>query len=80
METREAIGEHMREAGERLEREMRRSATFVDEAIVPKVRRNRSVTLRTVSDKLWQLNDQLGDQLGSDSRNHARRRSAGSRR
>lgn len=79
MKTRKAMEGRMREAGERMERPVRRAVTFLDEAIVPEVRRNSSVTPRAVSDRLRQLANQLDDYMGGDSQNDVRRRSAGSR-
>ena len=61
----------LREAGERIEEELRRAVRFIDEEVVPEVRRNSSAALRTASERLRKLAERMDDERrrreGSDS-------------
>ena len=50
------------EAGSRLEEELRKAVRFVDEEVVPEVRRGGSAALRTASEELRKLADRLDDE------------------
>ena len=52
----------LREAGERIEEELRRAVRFIDEEVVPEVRRNSSAALRTASDRLRKLAERMDDE------------------
>lgn len=54
--------ERFQEAGSRLEEELRRAIRFVDEEVVPEVRRGGSVALRTASEELRKLADRMDDE------------------
>lgn len=56
------LEDHLREAGDRVEEEVRRAVKYLDEEVVPEVRRNGSVALRTVADKLRQMAEHLDDE------------------
>lgn len=52
----------LREAGERIEEELRRAVRYLEEEVVPEVRRNSSAGLRTLSERLGKLAEQLDDE------------------
>ena len=52
----------LRDAGERIEEELRRALRFIDEEVVPEVRRNSSAALRTASDRLRALAERMDDE------------------
>lgn len=52
----------IQDATSRLEEELRRAVRFVDEEVVPEVRRGGSAALRTASDELRKLADRLDDE------------------
>lgn len=54
--------ERLQEAGSRLEDELRRAIRYLDEEVVPEVRRNSSTALRTASDQLRKLAEKLDDE------------------
>ncbi len=59
--------QQLNEAGARLEDEVRRVVRYVDEEVVPEVRRNGSKALRIASDRLRQLAEQMEDRNGPGS-------------
>ncbi len=60
----------LKEAGERIEEELRKAVKYIDEEVVPEVRRNGSAALRIAADKLRTLAEHMDDE---------RRRSEGKR-
>ena len=54
--------ERIQEASSRLEEELRRAVRFVDDEVVPEVRRGGSTALRTAADELRKLADRLDDE------------------
>jgi hypothetical protein len=54
--------DRFQEAGSGLEEELRRAVRFVDEEVVPEVRRGGSTALRTASEELRKLADRLDDE------------------
>ncbi len=54
--------ERLHEAGERLEDEMRRAIRYLDEEVVPEVRRSGSSALRAAADQLRKLAEHLDDE------------------
>jgi len=54
--------DRLREAGSQLEDEVRRAIRFLDDEVVPEVRRNGSAALRTASDQLRKLAERLDDE------------------
>lgn len=63
--------DRLREASSQLEEELRRAVRFVDEEVVPEVRRGGSAALRTASEQLRKLAERLDDE--------SRKREAGPR-
>ncbi len=61
-EPKKGLEDHLREAGDRIEEEVRRAVKYLDDEVVPEVRRNGSCALRTVADKLRQLAEHLDDE------------------
>jgi hypothetical protein len=51
--------QHLNEAGARLEEEVRRVVKYVDEEVVPEVRKNSSKALRIAADRLQRLAEQM---------------------
>lgn len=51
--------QQLNEAGARLEEELRRVVRYVDDEVVPEVRRNGSKALRIASDRLRRLAEQM---------------------
>ncbi len=51
-----------REAGSQLEEELRRAIRFLDEEVVPEVRKTGSTAFRTASEELRKLADRLDDE------------------
>ena len=70
-EPQKPLEERLREAGSRLEEELRRAVKFIDDEVVPEVRRNSSSALRLAAEKLRKLADHMDDE---------RRRREGDRR
>ena len=60
------LGNRLREAGERIgtqiEQELQRTLRYIDEEVVPEVRRNGSTALRTAADRLRGLAERLEDE------------------
>ena len=54
--------ERLREASSQLEDELRRAIRFLDEEVVPEVRRNGSAALRTASEQLRKLAEKMDDE------------------
>ena len=54
--------ERFTEAGSKLEEELRRAIRFLDEEVVPEVRRTGSSALRTASEELRKLADRMDDE------------------
>ena len=54
--------ERLREASSQLEDELRKAIRFLDDEVVPEVRRNGSAALRTASDQLRKLAEKLDDE------------------
>ncbi len=54
--------DRLREAGSQLEDELRRAIRYLDEEVVPEVRRTGSTALRTASDELRKLAERLDDE------------------
>lgn len=54
--------EKFQDAGARLEEELRRAIRYVDDEVVPEVRRGGSVALRTASEELRKLADRIDDE------------------
>ena len=54
--------ERIREASSQLEEELRRAIRFLDDEVVPEVRRNGSAALRTASDQLRKLAEKMDDE------------------
>lgn len=54
--------EKLREASTQLEEELRRAIRFLDEEVVPEVRRNGSAALRTASEQLRKLAEKMDDE------------------
>ena len=57
--TRKAWEQQLNEAGARLEEELRRVVRYVDDEVVPEVRRNSSKALRIAADRLRRLAEQM---------------------
>ncbi len=57
--------QQLNEAGARLEDELRRVVRYVDEEVVPEVRRNGSKALRIASDRLRKLAEQMEERNSS---------------
>ena len=57
-----AWDERLREASSQLEEELRRAIRFLDDEVVPEVRRNGSAALRTASEQLRKLAERLDDE------------------
>lgn len=60
--SKKGLEDHLREAGDRVEEEVRRAVKYLDDEVVPEVRRNGSVALRNVAEKLRQLAEHLDDE------------------
>ena len=54
--------DRLREAGSQLEDELRKAIRFLDDEVVPEVRRNGSAALRTAADQLRKLAEKLDDE------------------
>jgi hypothetical protein len=55
----EQINEHLHEAGEQIEQELKRVVRFIDEKVVPEVREKSSIALRDASQRLAKLAEHL---------------------
>lgn len=58
------LEDRLRGAGERIEEEVRRAVRYLEDEVVPEVRRNSSAGLRTLSERLGKLAQQLDDEHG----------------
>jgi hypothetical protein len=56
------VGRRIEEAMERIELELRQAIAYVNDAVVPQVRRESISAMRTVADKLHKLADQIDSQ------------------
>ena len=54
--------DRIHEAGERIEEELRRAVRYIDDEVVPEVRRNSSVALRTAAERLKKLAERMDDE------------------
>lgn len=54
--------ERLREASSQLEDELRRAIRYLDDEVVPELRKNGSAALRTASDQLRKLAERLDDE------------------
>ena len=54
--------ERLADAGGRVEEELRRAVRFLDDEVVPEVRRNSSTALRAAAERLRQLAERLDDE------------------
>jgi hypothetical protein len=54
--------DRLREAGSQLEDELRKAIRYLDEEVVPEVRKSGSAALRTASDQLRKLAEKLDDE------------------
>jgi len=61
-------GRRIEEAVELIEMELRHAVAYVNDAIVPQVRRESITALRTVADKLRELADRFDQSAGPQSR------------
>lgn len=53
---------NLRDAGSKLEEELRRAIRFLDDEVVPEVRRSGSAALRKASEELRNLAEKLDDE------------------
>jgi bisphosphoglycerate-dependent phosphoglycerate mutase len=58
--------ERLHEAGTRIEDEVRRVVRYLDDEVVPEVRRNSSIALRAAADRLAKLAQHLEDSQRKD--------------
>ena len=56
------LEERLRGAGERIEEELRRAVRYLEDEVVPEVRRNSSAGLRALSERLGKMAEQLDDE------------------
>ena len=56
------LEDRLRGAGERIEEELRRAVRYIDDEVVPEVRRNSSAALRAAADRLQKLAEQVDDE------------------
>ncbi len=61
-DTNRPLEDRLRGAGERIEEELRRAVRYIDEEVVPEVRRNSSVALRAAAQRLAKLAEQIDDE------------------
>lgn len=54
--------DRIREASSQLEEELRKAVRFLDDEVVPELRKNGSAALRTASDQLRKLAEKLDDE------------------
>ncbi len=59
--------ERLSEVGARVEEEVRRVARYIDEEVVPDVRRNGSTALRAAADQLSKLAQHLDDKAREEA-------------
>jgi bisphosphoglycerate-dependent phosphoglycerate mutase len=62
--------QQMREAVARVEEELRRVVTYINDQVVPEVRRNGSVALRAASDQLQKLAQRMEDHRAAARAQH----------
>ena len=60
-----AWDQHLREAGERIEEDLKRLVTYLNDEVVPDVRRSGSSALRSAAAELHRLAEQVDDRRGS---------------
>jgi hypothetical protein len=65
--------EKLSEAGAKVEEEVRRVVRFLDDEVVPDVRRSSSVALRAAADRLAQLAQHLDDKRHADASGKAQK-------
>ena len=56
------LEDRLRGASERVEEELRRAVRYIDDEVVPEVRRNGSAALRAAADRLHKLAEQIDDE------------------
>ena len=56
------LEDRLRGAGERIEEELRRAVRYLEDEVVPEVRRNSSAGLRALSERLGRMAEQLDDE------------------
>ena len=56
------LEDRLRGAGERLEEELQRAIRYLEDEVVPEVRRNSSAGLRALSERLGKMAEQLDDE------------------
>ena len=61
-ETKRPWEENVREAGKQLEEDLRRLTAYINDEIIPDVRRHGSKALRTAADELHKLAQRMEDQ------------------
>ena len=66
--------DRLQQAAARMEEELRRAVTYIDEEVVPEVRRNGSAALRTAAEQLHRLAERMDDERASAERAAAERR------
>jgi hypothetical protein len=62
-----SVGSRIEEAVELIEMELRHAIAYVNDAVVPQVRKESITTLRTVSDRLRELADRFDQGRGPQS-------------
>jgi hypothetical protein len=62
-----SVGSRIEEAVELIEMEVRHAIAYVNDAVVPQVRKESIATLRTVADKLRELADRFDQDKGPRS-------------
>ena len=63
--TRQGWEEDLRQAGARMEEELRRVVTYINDEVVPDVRRNVSEALKAAAAELQRLAERMDDRRGS---------------
>lgn len=61
-ETNKPWEDRIRDASGKIEDEIRRAVRYIDDEVVPEVRRNSSVALRTAAEQLRKLADRVDDE------------------
>jgi hypothetical protein len=61
------VGRRLEEAIELIEMELRHAAAYVNEAVIPQVRRESISAMRTVADTLRNLADRMDSQVGGQA-------------
>ncbi len=68
------VEERLQQAAARIEEELRRAVKYIDDEIVPEVRRNSSAALRTAAERLHRLAQRMDDERTHAERTDAERR------